>query len=186
MTLLLALALAAASPAPLPPPAVRTMVEADGSHTLVHEILVEAPPGAVWQAISTPEGWMSWAVPVARIAGPDLIETSYDKASEPGGPATIRQSFVARIPGRMLAFRTVKAPSGFTDAEAFAEVVNVFELVPHGERQTLVRLTGSNYPAGPAGARLLAMFTRGNSISLENLRRRFAEGPIDWEKRERR
>jgi uncharacterized protein YndB with AHSA1/START domain len=169
----------AAAPAPLEP---RTIVEADGTRTLVHEILVAAPPAEVWRAISTAEGWTSWAVPLARaVEGePALLETSYDPAAAPGGPATIRQLFVARIPGRMLAFRTVKAPAGFPDFDIYSKVVSIFELIPQSGGGTLVRLSGVGYPDSEAGRRLIAFFERGNAASLDMLRARFAEGPVDW------
>lgn len=178
--LVLALAVpAAAAPAA---PLSRTIVEADGTRTLVHEVVVDAAPAEVWRAISTPEGWTSWAVPVARgVEGdPALLETSYDPAAAPGGPGTIRQLFVARIPGRMLAFRTVKAPAGFPYFETYAKVVNVFELIPQGEGRTLVRLSGVGYPDSEAGRRLLAVFERGNATTLDMLQARFAEGPVNW------
>ena len=162
----------------------RTIVEADGSRTLVAEVEIQASAGDVWQAISTPEGWQGWAVPLARtVEGePDTIETSYDPAAPPGGPGTIRQLFVARIPGRLLAFRTVKAPAGFPDFETYARVVSVFELEPRGDRTTFVRLSASPYPDTEAGRRLIGFFERGNRATLDMLRRRFAEGPIDWSK----
>ena len=163
-------------------PVSRTIVEADGSRTLVHEVVIMAEPGAVWQAVSTPEGWVGWAVPVARMVEDSVLETSYNPSAAPGGPDTIRQLMLARIPGRMLAFRTVKAPRGFADFETFAKVVSVFELEPRNGG-TLVRLTTAGYPDSDAGRRLLAFFDRGNSLSLDMLRRRFAEGPIDWSKR---
>jgi uncharacterized protein YndB with AHSA1/START domain len=162
--------------------------EKDGSHTLIHEAVVNAPISQVWDAISTPEGWRGWAVPVARTVdgNPDLLETSYDKSAAPAGPGTIRQLFVARIPGRMLAFRTVKAPEGFADFETFAKVVNIFELEAMGPGRTRVTLTGSPYPDTEAGRRLLAMFARGNRLSLDMLERRFARGPIDWSRKPER
>ena len=114
---------------------------------------------------------------------PDLLGTSYNVAAAPGAPDTIRHLFLARIPGRMLAFRTVKAPSGFPDFDAYARVVGIFELEARGERLTLVRLTSHPYPDSDAGRRLLAFFARGNRATLDMLRTRFAEGPIDWSKR---
>jgi uncharacterized protein YndB with AHSA1/START domain len=185
LPLALALALGASAAGAKSEAQWRTIVEADGSRTLVHEVEVEAPAAQVWRAIATVEGWRSWAVPLARtVEGDlDLLETSYDPAAAPGGPGTIRQHFVARIPGRMLAFRTVKAPQGFPDFETFTSVVNIFELEPRGERRTLVRLTGHPYPDNEAGRRLLAFFQRGNRTSLDMLRTRFVEGPVDWSKK---
>jgi uncharacterized protein YndB with AHSA1/START domain len=162
--------------------------EKDGSHTLIHNAVVNAPIAEVWEAISTPEGWRGWAVPVARTVegNSDLLETSYDQAAAAGGPGTIRQLFVARIPGRMLAFRTVKAPEGFADFQTYTRVVNVFELEAMGPGRTRVTLTASPYPDTVAGRRLLEMFARGNRLSLDMLERRFTHGPIEWSKKSER
>jgi len=165
--------------------ASNTKREADGTHTLVHEVTVEAPSAQVWQAISTAAGWKSWAVPAAWMvpADPEVMETSYDPAAAPGSAGTIRQRFVARVPGRILAFRTIKAPAGFPDFDSYARVTSLFELVPLGPRRTLVRLTGAGYPDSDAGRRLLGLFDRGNAATLDMLRQRFATGPIDWKER---
>ena len=153
----------------------------DGTHVLSHEIVVPASVEEVWTAISTPEGWRTWAVPLARAPEPDIIETSYSPDAEPGGPATIRQRILASIPGRMIAFRTVKAPDGFPDFDAFSRTTGLFELEPLGPRRTRVRVTGAGYPDTEAGRRLLGFFREGNRISLERLRQRFVGGPLDWE-----
>ena len=84
----------------------------DGSHSLTHETIVDAPVAEVWSAISSVEGWKSWAVPVAWAPEPNLIETSYDPAARPGDKSTIRQRLIAQVPGRLLVFSTVKAPEG--------------------------------------------------------------------------
>lgn len=154
----------------------------DGNHSLTHETVVGAPLAEVWSAISSAEGWKSWAVPVAWTAGPDLIETSYDPAARPGDKSTIRQRLIAQIPGRMLLFSTVKAPDGFPNFATFAKVTSVFELEPIDARRTRVRLTGSGYADTEAGRQLLGFFEQGNKLSLEQLRTRFATGPIDWAK----
>lgn len=156
--------------------------EADGSVTLAHEILVDAPQAEVWAAISTPEGWRTWAVPVSWTApdDPDSIEGSYTPAARPGDPTIIRQQFLARLPGRLLAFRTTRAPDGFPHFDTYRRVVTFFELEPLGERRTRVRLTGTGYADSEAGRALLGFFRGGNRVSLERLRDRFARGPLDW------
>jgi uncharacterized protein YndB with AHSA1/START domain len=146
----------------------------DGTHLLSNEVIVDAPPSEVWAAISTVEGWKSWAVPVAWSAAPDLIETSYSPAAQPGDPSTIRQQILLRLPERLLVFRTVKAPAGFPDFDTYAKVVSAFELEPAGEGRTRVRLTGTGYADSEAGRRLLGFFERGNAASLEALKKRFA------------
>lgn len=150
-------------------------VEADGTTTQVHEITIPAPPEAVWQAITTPEGWMTWAVPLARWVPdePGVLETSYDTAAEPGGPATIRQRFLFTAPGYVLAFRTIKAPEGFPYWEDYARVLSLFELEPVGTA-TRVRLTAAGYPDNEGGRALLGFFAQGNAETLEKLRAAFA------------
>jgi uncharacterized protein YndB with AHSA1/START domain len=154
----------------------------DGSHVLMHEIVVPASPRQVWDAIATAQGWSGWAVPIAWSppGDPDIIETSYDPAAKPGGPANIQQRILARVPGRLLAFRTVKAPSGFKDFAAFSRVTSLFELEPVEEGRTRVRLTGTGYPDDETGRRLLGFFEAGNGKSLQWLSERFVSGPANW------
>ncbi|MGZ8307590.1 MAG: SRPBCC family protein [Allosphingosinicella sp.] len=148
----------------------------DGSHLLVHEAVVDAAPADVWAAISTAEGWKSWAVPIAWAPAGDMIETSYSPTARPGDPSTIRQRVLLRVPSRLMVFRTVKAPAGFPDFDTYAKVVSAFELEPAGEGHTRVRLTGTGYEDSEAGRRLLGFFEKGNQVSLDALKARFAKG----------
>jgi len=159
----------------------------DGTLMLVHEAVVDAPVAEVWEAIATADGWRTWAVPVAWSFPdqPDIIETSYDPAARPSGPQTIRQRILARIPGRMIAFRTVKAPEGFPHFDIFGRTTGMFELEPAGERRTRVRVTGAGYPDSEAGRELIGFFRDGNRITLERLQRRFTDGPVDWSREAR-
>lgn len=188
ISVLAALALAVQGPTQPPTPGsaapapvtVSASQGPDGRHNLIHETVVAAPAADVWQAISTAEGWRSWAVPVSWTPEPDIIETSYTPGAEPGDPSTIRQRIVAAIPGRLLVFRTVRAPARFPNFDTYAQVTSVFELEPMGESRTRVRLTGAGYADTEAGRQLLAFFREGNRVSLERLRQRFETGPLDW------
>jgi uncharacterized protein YndB with AHSA1/START domain len=154
---------------------------ADGSHSLTHELVVPAAPSAVWQAVSTAEGWQSWAVPVARaVPGGDRFETNYDAAAPLGAPSGIEQEWLAREAPHRVSFRTTRTPAGFPHAEAYKKVVSTFELAPAGPGATRVRLTGTGYPAGAEGDALIGFFRAGNSLALRQLHQRFATGPIDW------
>lgn len=176
MTLLAAMLLAVTEPVTADAEVTVTKHrQADGSHLLVHEVLVDAPRADVWRAVSTVEGWKEWAVPVAWAPKPDIIETSYTHDAKPGDPSTIRQQVLLRLPERLMIFRTVKAPARFPDFDTFTNVLSVFELEPAGERRTRVRLLGSPYPDTDAGRRLLGFFEKGNRISLDRLRARFAQ-----------
>ncbi|MES2444413.1 MAG: SRPBCC domain-containing protein [Pseudomonadota bacterium] len=172
---LLAIALALAAPAAH---AQQIVTEADGSRTLTVETLVPAPPAEVWQAVSTAEGWKSWAVPAAWLSG-DVLETAYDPQGKPGDPNNIQQRFVERVPGRSLVFRTIRTPAGFPHAEAFMGVTHFLLLLPEAGG-TRVRLTDKGYPAGAAGDALLGFFKAGNQQTIDHLAARFGLAPFDF------
>lgn len=161
------------------PVEVSTSQASDGSRSLVHETIVSAPVGEVWQAISTAQGWTGWAVPIAWLEG-DLLETSYTAGAARGDASTIQQRIVGTIPGRMFVFRTVKAPQGFPNFDTFRAVTHMLELEPVGDSRTRVRLTSAGYADTEAGRQLLGFFEEGNRITLERLRDRFVTGPVDW------
>lgn len=171
----------ATAPLSLPPVTEQVRSEADGTSSLSHMVIVPAAPGAVWEAITTVDGWKTWAVPVAWIEAkrPDVIETSYNPAARPGDATNIENEFTARVPGQRLVFHTIKAPAGFPHFEALRAVTQTFELAPEGSG-TRVSLTGTGYSNDESGQAVLAFFKGGNRVSLEMLRDRFASGPIDW------
>ena len=156
---------------------VSSTVNPDGSTTLVHEAIVDAPAAQVWESVSTARGWTSWAVPVAWWDG-DLLETSYSATAARGDPTTIQQRIAAMVPGRLIVFRTVKAPRGFPNFETFRQVTHMIELEPLGEARTRVRLTSAGYPDSAAGRQLLGFFREGNRLTMERLRQRFLTGPV--------
>lgn len=173
---LIALALALAVPVAANAQTIAT--EADGTRSLTVEALVAAPPAAVWQEVSTAEGWMRWAVPKAWLSG-DVLETAYDPAAQPGAANNIQQRFLERVPGRSLVFRTIKTPAGFPHAEAFREVINFLLLLPEAGG-TRVRLTSKGYPSGAVGDELLGFFKTGNQQTIDHLAARFALAPLDF------
>lgn len=156
--------------------------EADGTLTLSHEVVIPAARDAVWTAISTPAGWRTWATPVSWIPedDPEAIEGSYDPNARPGATSLIRQRILARLPGRLLVFRTVRAPQGFPHFDVYQRVTVFFELESVDAGHTRVRLTGTGYAGNDAGRLLFGFFRDGNRISLERLRQRFVSGPLDW------
>lgn len=174
----LVLALGAAAPAVAQQVEVASSVAADGSRTLVHEIVVPAPVEQVWTAVATVEGWRTWAAPVveAKPGTTDRFETGYDPAVAP----SIEQQWLERTAPHTAAFRTTRAPDGFPHADAYYRVVSCFELTPVGNGSTRVRLEGAGYPPGAAGDALIAFFREGNAVSLRQLHARFVDGPIDW------
>lgn len=111
-SLLIALCMAAAPAGAVAQVTSQRIVESDGTRSLVHEVLIDAPRAEVWTAVSTADGWRSWAAPVmwADPVDVEVIEGSYDPNASPGHPQTIRQRILVRVPGRMIAWRTIKAP----------------------------------------------------------------------------
>lgn len=173
--LLVSIATPAATPAAAAPPAVTSAatLQQDGTHLLVHEVILDAPAADAWSAISTAEGWKRWAAPVAWASAPDIIETSYSADAAPGDLSTIWQQVLFRAPGRLMLFRTIKAPARFPDFETYAKVTSLFEVEPLGPARSRVRLSGYGYADTEAGRRLLGFFERGNAASLESLRKSF-------------
>jgi len=172
-------------PGPMKAPIhVRRDIWGDGGTSLSHETLLDASPRQAWAAIATAEGWKSWAVPSAWMDG-DVLETSYDAGAVRGAETAIRQLILVKVPERLLVFRTIRAPRGFSGFEAFRQTTHWFELAPEGQGKTRVRLVSAGYPPGAVGSRLADLFSEGNRISLERLRRRFETGPIDWTSEQR-
>lgn len=176
MHILAALLIAIATPAAAEPRPVTgaAALQPDGTHLLVHEVIVDAAAAEVWLAISTAEGWKRWAAPVAWASAPDIIETSYSADARPGDPSTIQQQVLFRAPGRLMLFRTIKAPARFPDFDTYGKVTSLFEVEPLGPGRSRVRLSGYGYADSEAGRRLLGFFERGNAVSLEALRKSFA------------
>ncbi len=137
--------------------------------------LIPAPPAAVWQALTTADGWRRMGVPFAvldfRIGG--TIETNYSAAARLGQPDNIRNQIAAFIPGRMLALRNIQAPPSFPYPEAFAKTVTVFELKGEGAG-TRLTVTGVGYGQGPAYDWLLDKFKEGDAWTLKQLADSFA------------
>jgi uncharacterized protein YndB with AHSA1/START domain len=163
-----------------------SFVEPGGDRSLQLSVEVPATPHEVFTAFTTSEGFSSWAVPVAkidfRIGG--FIEASYDPHAKPGDPGNIRNEIVAYVPDRLLVIRNAQAPPGFADPELFRRTVTIIELVSLSPRLTQVTLTNAGYGAGERFDALYKNFEWGDAYTLEELRRRFETGPVDWSARE--
>jgi uncharacterized protein YndB with AHSA1/START domain len=137
--------------------------------------LIPAPPAAVWQALTTADGWRRMGVPFAvldfRIGG--TIETNYSATAHLGQPDNIKNQIAAFIPGRMLALRNIQAPPTFPYPEEFAKTATVFELKAEGAG-TRLTVTGVGYGQGPAYDWLLDKFKEGDAWTLKQLADSFA------------
>jgi uncharacterized protein YndB with AHSA1/START domain len=182
------LALAAVARAQTPPPSpVATVLtaEADGTSTLDQRVVVNAPAEQVWQALTTSEGWRGWAAPFAavdfRLGG--FIETSYRLDAQAGSPENIRNQILAYQPKRMFAIRNVQAPPKAPfDVATFQSLHTIVLVEPLTDRTTTVAFVQPGYRAGEPYDTVLKHFRWGNGWTLEQLKKRFDVGPVDWAK----
>jgi uncharacterized protein YndB with AHSA1/START domain len=185
---LVALALAGIAHAQTPaqsPVATVLTAEADGTTTLDQRVVVSAPLAEVWQALTTGEGWRSWAAPFAvvdfRLGG--VIETSYRPDAQAGAPENIRNQILAYLPKRMFAIRNVQAPPKAPfDVATFQSLHTIVLVEPLTDRTTTVAFVQPGYRAGEPYDTVLKHFRWGNGWTLEQLKKRFDVGPVDWAK----
>jgi uncharacterized protein YndB with AHSA1/START domain len=168
-----------------PPNALSTdlLAETDGTRTLQQSIVVAAPLAAVWEALTTSDGWRGWAAPFAqvdfRLGG--VIETSYQPGAQAGAAGNIRNQIIAYLPQRMLAIRNVQAPPNAPfDVPAFQSLHTVVLLAPINPQATRVSFIQPGYGGGEPFDTVLKHFRFGNGWSLEKLQECFDKGPVDW------
>jgi uncharacterized protein YndB with AHSA1/START domain len=152
--------------------------EPNGDRVIQLSIIAPASTNDVWRAITTAEGWKSFAVSFAnmefKVGG--IIETSYNPKATAGNPDNIKNEIVAYVPSRILAIRCVQAPRNFEHKQEFFATSTLFELIPVGEKETRVVLTAVGYRPGEAYDTLFKHFRWGDAFTLEKLRSRFATG----------
>lgn len=175
-----------AAPEPAAPEAsaIRNTSSADanGVRTIQLSILIPAPQADVFDAIATVDGWKTWAVPTAfgstEVGG--KMETSYDPNAKPGDPGNITQEFLDVAPPRLVAFRTIKTPEGFPNADLFYKTSTTLELAGESAAQTRLTLSHTGFGPGAGFDELYGFFEQGNAMTLEQLKKRFETGPIDF------
>ncbi len=150
-------------------------VEPNGDRVIRLSVDVAAPPEAVWQTLTTADGWKRFAVAFAEVAMKvgGIIETSYNANSKRGDPDNIRNEIVAYIPGRMLAIRCVQTPRNFKYQQEFCSTSTVFEISPSGSHSTRISVTAVGYRPGEAYDDLFKKFRWGDAYTLEKLRALF-------------
>jgi uncharacterized protein YndB with AHSA1/START domain len=160
--------------------------EPDGTRTMHLSIEVPAPAAEVWTALTTSEGWRGWAAPMAqvdfRLGG--VIETSYNASAVPGAAGNIRNEIVAFVPHRMFAIRNVQAPLKTSfDVPTFQSLHTVVFVDAVDDRRSRVSFVQPGYRSGEPWDTVYKHFAWGNAWTLEQLKLRFEQGPVDWKKR---
>lgn len=145
----------------------------DGTRSLVHTAIIDAPPEKVWEAFSTLEGWQSWGVAFAvmdvRTGG--LIESGYAPDATEGDPRNIRQRILVMIPNRLMVLRIEQAPQGGpVDPEVLGRLWSVFELEPLEDGRTRLTASGHGYRPGQPDDGIIAFFTEGNKAAIGMMR----------------
>lgn len=156
--------------------------ESDGTRTLVHEALIDAPVEAVWATLSTEEGWKSWGPKFAKFdfRQGGSIETGYHDGAKAGDAQNIRHRILAIVPERLIALRVEQVPEGGpVDMAVLEPLWGVYELEAEGENSTRLKISGIGYGADEASARMLDFFKSGNVYSIELLRRNLAVSTSD-------
>ncbi len=157
-------------------------VEPGGDRAIQLSIDVPAPPQAVYEALTTTEGFKSWGTPFAlidlRVGG--MIESSFDPAAKAGDRNNIKNQILAYLPDRLLVMRNVQAPTAFINPDLFQRTVTIIALTPLDGGATRVTLTNAGYGQGAGFDKLYKQFEWGDAYSLANLRDRFVKGPKDW------
>ena len=139
---------------------------------MIEEIIVDAPLGAVWDAYTTAEGWMSWAAPVAEV---DLrpggrIRTHYGADSKIGDPGTIVLHIVNYVPQRILTLRAELQDNWPEVMKHDADhLMNVIVFDALSDRRTRISSYGVGYGAAPEYDEMLVFFSEANRGLYEKL-----------------
>lgn len=184
---LTALALAAATAAaasPASPVKDTSFRDQNGRRVQQLMLVVEATPGAVWKALTTDEGFKTWAAPVAHIdlMTDGMIESSYHLSGKIGDYDNIRNQIVAYVPERLLVFRNVHAPKDAPpDFALLPTIRTVIEIADLGKGKTRIVQSGVGYGEGEPYDALFQHFSAGNAYAFGLLAESLAGRPVDWQ-----
>ena len=144
------------------------------------EVVVAATLDQAWAAWTTREGIVSFFAPDAeidaRVGG--AFHIHMDPGGAPGMKGADDMRYMALQPRRMVSFDW-NAPPHLAEARGQRTFV-VVRFEPVGESQTKVTLAHLGWGSGGQWDQAYAYFDRAWPRVLENLRKRFETGPIDW------
>ena len=146
----------------------------NGSRTIQLTTWLPAPPADVFRTVATPEGWKSWAAPVAmgEVKLNGVLETSYNPNARPGDAGNIKQQFTELVPDKRVAFRTIQTPEGFPHSEFYKQTTALMELTPEANG-TRLRFTHAGFGTGKEFDELHGFFVDGDRQTLEALEKLF-------------
>jgi uncharacterized protein YndB with AHSA1/START domain len=157
--------------------------DANGHAVQQLETTLDAPVSKVWWALTTTEGFQTWAAPVAHVdLGNDgMIEASYSMSAKIGDLDNIRNRIVAYVPEHLLVLHNEHAPKNAPfSAEAFSRVRTIIELQDLGGGKTRVVETSVGYDESDASQIVFRHFRSGNAEEFALLDKSLTSGPVDW------
>ena len=162
----------AKSPETPAPVRLTSYVSASGDRVLRHEVDVNAPASAVWQAFTTSEGLRGFVAPIAaidlRMGG--IWEAVYDPKGHLGDPANIINEVISYLPDRMLSIRVARTPPGFAHGDVAKAVWTVIEIADLGQGRSRVSTSMCGWKSGADWDAVYAFFEQSNTIVAERLR----------------
>ena len=144
------------------------------------EVVVKAPPEAVWKSWTTPDGIVSFFAPEAVLdIKPDgLFDIHMNPYAEPGLRGADNMRVMGVQENRMLTF-TWNAPPHLAEARAQRTFV-IVRLADVDGKSTRVTLHHTGWGAGGEWDKTFAYFDRAWGYVLGNLKKRHDVGPQDW------
>ena len=152
-----------------------TMGRGASVEPVITEGIVNAPIEEVWKAFTTKQGIESWMVAKTefelRVGA--TWRTSYSKDSNLNDDASIHHTILAYDPGRMLAFRTIKAPRTFPFPNAISKTWTVVYFEPAGTGHTKVVTHMLGFEDNEESQKMRAFFETGNKTTMDSLVKKF-------------
>lgn len=153
------------------------------SHRFIDEqVVVNAPPHAVWEAWLTAEGIATFFAQRSRIEDQvgGAYEIHFEMDSDPGESRSEGARILAMQAERMLSFAWNVPPRVSTLRDQQTHVTVRFAAQEDG--RTHVRLFHDGWGVGPDWDEAFEYFERAwGEIVLPRLAYSFAVGPVDWE-----
>jgi uncharacterized protein YndB with AHSA1/START domain len=140
----------------------------------VNEGVIPAPIEAVWEVLSTSDGYRALGPALAdvelRVGG--TIRSRYRADGKLGDAETIENVILAYEPPTMIALRIQKVPATFPFKEVWSKPWTVMTLTPVAGG-THLRVASLGYGTDEESSAMRRFFEAGNQQTIETLRKHF-------------
>lgn len=144
------------------------------------EVVIDATLDEAWDAWTTRAGITSFFAPDAkiepRVGG--AFQVYFNPLGEAGQKGADDMRFMALQPKKMISFDW-NAPPSYPEARKQRTFV-IVRFEPLAEKRTRVTLHHTGWGDGGEWDKTYAYFDRAWGHVLDNLKKRFESGPIDW------